>query len=60
MAGRLKTYGFVNAKLRARISLILSESFYDGLIRAVDLGAALALLRETAFPRGRGGLRAHG
>ncbi len=49
MAGRLKTYGFINAKLRSRISLILPEAFYDQLIRAADLGAALALLRETPF-----------
>jgi V/A-type H+-transporting ATPase subunit C len=49
VASRLKTYGFVNAKLRARISLILPQSFYDQLLRAADLGAALALLRETSF-----------
>lgn len=49
MASRLKTYAFINAKLRTRISLILTGAFYDQLIRAVDLDAALALVRETPF-----------
>ncbi len=49
MAGRLRTYAFINAKLRARISLIVPESFYDQLIRAPDLNAALSMVRETAF-----------
>jgi len=49
MAGRLKTYAFINAKLRARISLILPAAFYDQLIRAPDLGTAFSLVRETTF-----------
>ncbi len=49
VAGRLKTYGFINAKLKTRISLILPQSFYDQLIRAADLDAALTLVRETSF-----------
>lgn len=49
MASRLKTYSFINAKLKARISLILPQSFYDQLIRASDLDAALSLVRETPF-----------
>ena len=49
MAGRLRTYAFINAKLRARISLILPAAFYDQLMRAPDLGTALSLVRETSF-----------
>jgi V/A-type H+/Na+-transporting ATPase subunit C len=49
MASPLRTYAFINAKLRTRLSLVLPVSFQDQLIRTPDLPAALALLRETSF-----------
>jgi V/A-type H+-transporting ATPase subunit C len=49
MAGPLAKYSFINAKLRARISKILSESQFTQLARAPSLEAALALLRDTPF-----------
>ena len=42
MAGPLKRYAFINAKLRARISRLLPESTLDRLVRAADLIGQLA------------------
>lgn len=49
MAGPLSKYSFINAKLRARISMILPESVFEELAKAPSLEAALALLRDTPF-----------
>ena len=49
MAGPLSKYSFINAKLRARISKILSDDMFNQLVKAASLDAALALLRETPF-----------
>lgn len=49
MSGPLSKYAFVNAKLRARISKILSDERFSQLAKAPSLDAALALLRETPF-----------
>jgi len=51
MASPLSKYSFINAKLRARISKILSDQMFDQLAKAPSLDAALALLRETPFAR---------
>ena len=49
MKAPVTRYGFINAKLRARISMILSEEFTDSLIRAESIEEALQFLRETYF-----------
>ncbi len=49
MAGALSKYAFINAKLRARISKILSHATFDQLTKAPSLDAALAVLRDTPF-----------
>jgi len=49
MAGPLSKYAFINAKLRARISKVLSDEVFSQLAKAPSLDAALALLRETPF-----------
>jgi V/A-type H+-transporting ATPase subunit C len=49
MSGRLGKYAFINAKLRTRISEILSEDFFDRLIRAPSLPEAIQLFRGTSF-----------
>jgi len=49
MAGPLTKYAFINAKLRARISKILTEERFGQLRQAATLDAALALLRDTPF-----------
>ena len=49
MAGPLSKYSFINAKLRARISKILSDDMFNQLVKAASLDTALALLRETPF-----------
>lgn len=48
-ASALSKYSFINAKLRGRISKILSDDVFDRLIKAASLDAALAILRETSF-----------
>jgi len=49
LAGPLKTYAFVNAKLRTRISKILPEEFIRQLIRARSLAESVQMLAETDF-----------
>lgn len=49
MAGALKTYAFVNAKLRTRISKILPQEFLRRLIHAHSLAESVQLLAETDF-----------
>lgn len=49
MAGPLKTYAFVNAKLRTRISKILPEAFIQQLVRARSLAESVQLLADTGF-----------
>ena len=49
MASPLSKYSFINAKLRARISKILSDETFSQLAKAPFLDEALALLRQTPF-----------
>ena len=48
-AGALSKYAFINAKLRGRISKILPDETFEGLVKAPSLDAALNILRETPF-----------
>ena len=45
----MQKYGFINAKLRARISKILPESLSAEMSRAKSLSEAVELLRNTDF-----------
>jgi V/A-type H+-transporting ATPase subunit C len=49
MARPLKTYAFINAKLRTRISKILPEQFIRKLIRSRSLAESVQMLGETDF-----------
>jgi len=49
MASGLTKYSLINAKLRARISLILPEEKFTELANAPSLDAAFMALRGTAF-----------
>jgi V/A-type H+-transporting ATPase subunit C len=49
MAGSVHTYAFINAKLRARISKLIPDSFFERIGAARSLTEALALLKETAY-----------
>jgi V/A-type H+/Na+-transporting ATPase subunit C len=49
MTERLSKYAFINAKLRARISKILSPEVFNELARASSLESMLTMLRETCF-----------
>ena len=47
--GAVQKYGFINAKLRARISKILPEALSAEMSRAKSLSEAVELLRNTDF-----------
>jgi V/A-type H+-transporting ATPase subunit C len=47
MRSALATYGFLSAKLKTRISMIMSPAALDSLIRARSLPEAVLLLRDT-------------
>jgi V/A-type H+-transporting ATPase subunit C len=49
MAGAIRTYGFINAKLRTRISYILPDEFMTRLIHTHSLAEGIQLFRETRF-----------
>jgi V/A-type H+-transporting ATPase subunit C len=49
LAGKLKKYAFINAKLRARISRILPREFYDRMIRASSFQEAIGLFEDSQF-----------
>jgi V/A-type H+-transporting ATPase subunit C len=49
MAGPLTKYAFIAAKLRTRLSKILSSEFLDKLVRAHTLVEAIQLLPNTDF-----------
>lgn len=49
MAGRLSKYAFIHAKLRARISKILTDDMFRQMIRARSLTESIQLLRNSAF-----------
>ena len=47
----VRRYGFINAKLRAKISSILPDDFREGLLRAPTLEDVFAFLNENGFSR---------
>jgi len=49
MPGQLKKYAFINAKLRARISKLLSDEFIDRLVKTHTLVEIMQLLRATYY-----------
>jgi V/A-type H+-transporting ATPase subunit C len=49
LAGSVQKYGFINAKLRARLSKILPEEFITEMARSSTLSEAVQLLRGTDF-----------
>lgn len=49
MAGAVRTYGFINAKLRARISKLLDLDFFTRMIRTRSFIEAIAVLRGTEY-----------
>ncbi|MBN1696381.1 MAG: V-type ATPase subunit [Spirochaetales bacterium] len=49
MAGPLKKYGFIHAKLRTRISKLLTDEFIGQLIRAHSLAEAVQLFKNNAY-----------
>ncbi|MFW6138032.1 MAG: V-type ATPase subunit [Spirochaetota bacterium] len=49
MLGPVRKYGFINAKLRARISRLLPQDITEKLIKAPSLDEAVGCLRDTPF-----------
>lgn len=49
MAGHVGRYAFINAKLRARLSTMLPEEYFERLEGSYSLADAFALLKETTY-----------
>lgn len=49
MASPVSTYGFINAKLRTRLSKLLDERTLEKLKQAPSLAEAVQLLKQTAY-----------
>lgn len=49
MAGAVRQYGFINAKLRSRLSLLLDEAFFKRLREAPSLAEALQYVKESPY-----------
>ncbi|HUX22647.1 MAG TPA: V-type ATPase subunit [Spirochaetia bacterium] len=49
MAGHVGKYAYINAKLRARLSTMLPEDFFDRMEGAFSLADALTLLKDTPY-----------
>jgi V/A-type H+-transporting ATPase subunit C len=49
MGSQVRTYGFINAKLRARLTTLLDDRLIDRILDAPTLDDALLLLRDTPF-----------
>ena len=46
---RVSRYGYINAKLRARIGSMISSGIIDAMIKAPNLGEAVAVLSGTQY-----------
>ncbi|HUZ16809.1 MAG TPA: V-type ATPase subunit, partial [Spirochaetia bacterium] len=49
MAGQVGRYAYINAKLRARLSTMLTEEFFERAERTGTLSEAMSLFRETEY-----------
>jgi V/A-type H+-transporting ATPase subunit C len=49
MASPVQKYSFINAKLRTRLSKLLTDEFFDSLINAHSLIDTMQLLKTTAY-----------
>ncbi len=49
MKSPIRTYGFINAKLRARISMLIGEEKIQQLVQARSLTETLGLLHQTPY-----------
>jgi len=49
MASQVRRYGFINAKLRARISKLITEDLVQKMIKSSSLREALVFLRDTPY-----------
>ncbi|MDA3811954.1 MAG: V-type ATPase subunit [Spirochaetaceae bacterium] len=49
MASPIKRYAYINAKLKTRLSLVLSEDFFTRLIKTSNLAEATLMLKDTVF-----------
>ncbi len=49
MKTSVSEYGYINAKLRSKISLILTNEFCDNLIQSADIESAVKFISENGF-----------
>jgi V/A-type H+-transporting ATPase subunit C len=47
--GRLKTYGYINAKIRSRLSELLSDRDFSEMLKAPGADEAVQVLAESAY-----------
>lgn len=60
MAGQLKTYGFINAKLRARLGQLLSDRDFSNLMQSGSLEEVFTALNQTVYAKDMGRYAATG
>ena len=48
-ASRLKQYGYINAKLRTRISTVLTKDQFERLLRVKSVNEVLSELKATEY-----------
>lgn len=49
MQGQLKAYGFVNARIRSRLSRLLSDDTFRSLMKSADIEELIAELKNTEY-----------
>lgn len=49
MAGQLKTYGFINAKIRSRLGQLLSDRDFTNLMKSGSIEEVVTALNETVY-----------
>ena len=60
MFKEVRRYGFINAKLKTRLSLLLGEDFFSRLSRCPNLTEAMILLKDTEYADAEAAYRATG
>ncbi len=49
MAGQLKTYGFINAKIRSRLGRLLTDRDFTNLMKSTSLEEVITALNSTVY-----------
>ena len=60
MAGQLKTYGFINAKIRSRLGQLLSDQDFTTLMKSGSIEEVVTALNQTVYAKDLGQYAATG